>query len=70
MKLSDFSIGVMVIDHDMNVGDVVGVTYNCRVQEVDQMSSKERLERATILVDFVDGRRGVHRSNLRKCKAK
>ena len=72
MKLSKCKLGEIVIMkdsgtmcRDAKVGMIVGLTYNCRVQDTGMMSAEERIERTIPEVKFPDGSsHGVHPGNL------
>lgn len=68
MKLSQCQYGAMVIDNNLNVGHVVGVAYNINIRHTGGMSDQDLLDRTIPLVQFADGTRGVHHSNLKLFK--
>jgi hypothetical protein len=58
----------MVITESMEVGHIIGVTYNVGIELTGAMSDKEKHERTIPLVRFADGERGIHHGNLRPFK--
>jgi hypothetical protein len=59
MKLSECTFGRMVIDDNLNVGHVVGVTYNISLQYTGGMTQEDKFNRTIPLVKFADGERGI-----------
>jgi hypothetical protein len=68
MKLHECTFGRMVITESMEVGHIVGVTYNVGIALTGSMSDEEKHERTIPLVRFADGEKGIHHANLRRFK--
>ena len=81
MKLSECIIGTPVVYQNSSyekdtefhmknmVGHIVGFTYNVHVSMTGNFSSKERLERTSPLVQWVNGDKyGIHHGNIRILK--
>lgn len=62
MKLKDCKIGVVVINGSLDLGHIIGFTYNSPVSD---LSDQERFERTIPLVQFVDSTRGIHPTNMK-----
>lgn len=68
MKLSECKLGTLVIDNDMRVGHITGVTYNVSLEHTGGMSNEDLFNRTIPLVRFPNGERGVHHGNLKLFK--
>lgn len=70
MNLSECKIGTVVIMRKMcgdayeNIGHIVGLTYNVRLNMTGSMDFSELRERTIPIVRFPDGERSVHHCNL------
>ena len=54
-----------MVDSDLRVGHVVGVTYNVRIQVTGDMCNDELLDRTIPLIKWVDGTTsGIHHNNI------
>lgn len=65
MKLHECTYGRMVITQDLEVGFVVGLTYNVDIKFTGEMSKKELFQRTIPLVKFPAGERAIHHGNLK-----
>ena len=65
MKLSECNIGVMVQDKDLNIGHIIGLTFNVDISQTGNMSNKEKSERTIPLVQFAYKTIGIHNYNIK-----
>ncbi len=65
MKLKDCLIGVMVVDDNLRVGHVVGLTYNVDLSLTGGMTNEDKLGRTIPLVQFPDKIQGIHHENIK-----
>ena len=75
MELHECTMGKMVITEQLEVGFVVGLTYNVNVYTSEgdfsykewhdlKFTNEEWYDRTIPLVEFPKGKRGVHHTNL------
>jgi hypothetical protein len=68
MKLSECTFGAVVINDNLEVGHVVGFTYNIAVCNTGHLSNEELLSRTIPVVKFPKGETPIHHSNLKLFK--
>ena len=68
MKLSECVMGVMVIDEDLRIGHIVGVTYNVDIALTGNMTNEDKHDRTIPLVQFADKTIGIHHGNIKRYK--
>ena len=68
MKLKHCSIGKVVVTKDMEVGHIVGLTYNVSLENTHGMTSEDLYNRTIPVVKFPRGKRAVHHCNLSELK--
>lgn len=66
MKLNECTLGTLVITNEKEVGHIVGLTYNVRIEYTGEMSYDEKFDRTIPLVRFPSGERGIHHENLKR----
>lgn len=64
MKLSECTLGRLVVNRNGEVGHIVGLTYNIHVMNSGELTPKERFERTIPLVKFPYGEQAIHHANL------
>ena len=64
MKLYQCKIGEVVMDRERLIGHVVGFTYGIDKDQAKKLTNAEKLRWTIPLVEYPDGRRGVHNGNL------
>jgi hypothetical protein len=64
MKLSQCTIGQLVITENKRVVHVVGLTYNVAVSFTGNMSQEEKFDRTIPVIKFPEGEEGTHHANL------
>jgi hypothetical protein len=65
MKLKDCIYGKMVITEELEVGYIVGVTYNVDIAFTGGMTNEDKFEHTIPLVQFPSETRGIHHSNIK-----
>jgi len=64
MKLSQCTIGTIVLTKDNLLGHIVGLTFNCSPVDAVMMTPDEKLKYTIPLVKFPDKEHGIHHCNL------
>lgn len=64
MKLKDCKMGILVQTNDLEVGHIVGLTYNVHISMTGSMTNEEKLNRVIPVIQFPEGTRGIHQGNI------
>ena len=70
MHLSECEMGKVVITEDLEVGHIVGFTYNLELYNISGLSNKELYDRTVPVVKFPKGERAIHHSNISRLTPK
>ena len=65
MKIEECKYGTVVITGSLELGHIVGFTYNVGIENTGGMSNQDKFDRTIPLVQFADGTRGIHHSNIK-----
>ena len=64
MKLSECKFGEVVVTDELEVGHIVGFTYNLELYNIKGLSDKQLFDRTIPEVKFPKGTRPIHHKNL------